>query len=78
MTGYLLDGRALQDRSSVRGIGTYMRGLLQGMRQLGVSDELTLLLSEGKEAAEGDGFHDANFRLPAVSRQLQPLLDPFL
>ncbi len=80
MIRYLLDGRSLQDGSAVRGIGTYLRGLLGGFQALGVADDVGLLLARG---ADAPGIIDAGFavhaaRLPRVDRRLRPLLDPFL
>ncbi|MGH7721333.1 MAG: glycosyltransferase family 4 protein [Candidatus Dormibacteria bacterium] len=79
MIRYLLDGRSLQDQSSVRGIGTYLRGLLAGYQSLGVSGEVGLLLERGPAlppgfAAAGFATHPA--RLRRLNRHLRPLLDP--
>ena len=76
----LIDGRALQDRSSTRGIGTYLRGLLDGLAALGADRDVALLLRAGEpppaEMARwqvGEGP-----RLPVLKRRLQPLADPVL
>ncbi len=79
MTRYLLDGRPLQDESAVRGIGTYLRGLLSGFQSLGVSHDVGLLLDQGPGLsppllAAGFSIHPA--RLRPRNRHLQPLLDP--
>jgi glycosyltransferase involved in cell wall biosynthesis len=76
---YLLDGRSLQDGSALRGIGTYLRGLLGGYLALGISHDVSLVLERGASlpsdlSAAGFGEHPA--RLPALNRHLRPLLDP--
>jgi len=76
---FLLDGRPLQDASSVRGIGTYLRGLLGGFETLGVSGEVGLLLERGASAppdvtATGVTIHRS--RLRPLNRHLRPTLDP--
>jgi glycosyltransferase involved in cell wall biosynthesis len=77
---YLLDGRALQDRSSTRGIGTYLRGLLDGFATAGVDDEVSLLLRAGQPLPDDLGRWRAEPgpRLPVLKRRLQPVADPFL
>jgi glycosyltransferase involved in cell wall biosynthesis len=76
---YLLDGRPLQDASAVRGIGTYLRGLLSGYRSLGRSGEVGLLLERGP-GLPGDlaaaGFATHQTRLLPINRHLRPSLDP--
>jgi len=76
---YLLEGRALQDYSSVRGIGTYLRGLLDGMAAIGVDDRFDLLLRRGPRGDLASrwrvGFGPA---MPVMKRRLQPVADPFL
>jgi glycosyltransferase involved in cell wall biosynthesis len=79
MIRYLLDGRSLQDASAVRGIGTYLRGLLGGYESLGVSSDVGLLLERGpalpeKVAAAGFATHPT--RLIRLNRHLRPTLDP--
>ncbi len=79
MIRYLLDGRSLQDESSVRGIGTYLRGLLSGYASLGVSNDVGLLLERGSAlppggVAAGIATHPA--RLRPLNRHVRPLLDP--
>lgn len=63
----------------MRGIGTYLRGLLSGFKSAGVADELGLLL-EGKPAGPGDaapaGFRTHPYRLRTLNRHARPLLDP--
>lgn len=80
MTRYLLDGRSLQDGSAVRGIGTYLRGLLGGYGSLGMASDVSLLLERG--AALPPGFAGAGFRthparLRPLNRHIRPALDPF-
>jgi alpha-1,3-rhamnosyl/mannosyltransferase len=77
---WLLDGRALQDRSSTRGIGTYLRGLLDGLHQLGADDRVALMLRSGAPLP-GDlprWRAVAGPRVPVLKRRLQPVADPFL
>jgi len=76
----LLDGRALQDRSSTRGIGTYLRGLLDGMAALGAGEQVALLLRAGEPPPADLGRWQAapGPRLPVLKRRLQPVADPFL
>jgi glycosyltransferase involved in cell wall biosynthesis len=77
---WLLDGRALQDRSSTRGIGSYLRGLLDGMHALGADRRVSLLLRAGAAlpAELGRWSAEAGPRLPVLKRRLQPVADPFL
>ncbi|HXA29584.1 MAG TPA: glycosyltransferase family 1 protein [Candidatus Angelobacter sp.] len=77
---WLLDGRALQDRSSTRGIGTYLRGLLDGLTTLGVDDRVALMLRSGAPPPEDLARWHATPgpRIPVLKRRLQPLADPFL
>ncbi len=77
MTRYLLDGRPLQDASAVRGIGTYVRGLLHGFERWGRAADVGLLLERGGRAPTlpaGIAVHPC--RLFAVNRHLRPLVDP--
>jgi len=76
---YLLDGRSLQDESSVRGIGTYLRGLLIGYASLGVSNDVGLLLERGPAPHAGlvaAGFATYPARLRPLNRHVRPVLDP--
>jgi glycosyltransferase involved in cell wall biosynthesis len=74
---YLIDGRPLQGGSAVRGIGTYVRGLLYGFESLDVSG-IGLLLERGERVDGGGGRVAVHpIRLLAANRHLRPLLDPF-
>jgi glycosyltransferase involved in cell wall biosynthesis len=76
---YLLDGRPLQDASAMRGIGTYLRGLLSGYQSLGVSGDVGLLLERGSALPEpfpAAGFVTHPSRLARLNRHLRPTLDP--
>jgi glycosyltransferase involved in cell wall biosynthesis len=76
---YLLDGRSLQGGSAMRGIGTYLRGLLTGFRAVGVADDVGLLLDRSTFVPDtaSDGYATYPTRLREVDRRLRPLLDPF-
>jgi len=76
----LLDGRPLQDRSATRGIGTYLRGLLDGLAALGADQGIALMLRSGEpDPPELGRWHAvAGPRLPVLKRRLQPVADPFL
>lgn len=79
MNRYLLDARPLQHVSSVRGIGTYVRGLLGGFRDVGVADDVELLISRGESVPDAQsraGIRIAPAAVPSVKRRLQPLVDP--
>lgn len=77
---WLLDGRALQDRSSTRGIGSYLRGLLDGMHAFGADARVTLMLRSGQPAPGDLGRWRATPgpTVPMLKRRLQPVADPFL
>lgn len=77
---WLLDGRALQDRSSTRGIGSYLRGLLDGLHALGADSRVTLMLRAGAPPPPDLGRWAAapGPRVPVLKRRLQPVADPFL
>jgi len=76
---YLLDARALQDESSKRGIGTYVRGLLSGFHELGVDSHIELLLRYGELPPEVASLNSrvAKMRLIKTKRRIQPVIDPF-
>jgi glycosyltransferase involved in cell wall biosynthesis len=76
----LIDARPLQGDSSGRGIGTYLRGLLDGMAEIGFAPQMTVLLS--RSAPEpgdlaGRGL-EVGARTPRLERRAQVLADPFL
>jgi glycosyltransferase involved in cell wall biosynthesis len=76
---YLVDGRPLQDGSAVRGIGTYLRGILGGYASLGASNDVGLLLERGSSLPDDlaqAGFATHPTRLLPINRHLRPTLDP--
>lgn len=74
----VIDGRALQDRSSVRGIGTYVRGLCDGLVGLGVRPELLLRAgAPPPPELERWGLSGAA-TVPVLKRRLQPVADHLL
>lgn len=77
---WLLDGRPLVGASAVRGIGTYVRGLLRGLAALGLADRVELLLPRDVAPPEiGDGVRlREGARLPQLRRRLQPVADHVL
>lgn len=76
MIRYLIDGRPLQGGSAVRGIGTYTRGLIGGLESLGAAGDVGLLLERGELPRAVPGIAVHPLRMFAVSRHLQPFLDP--
>ncbi len=63
----------------MRGIGTYLRGLLDGYRVLGVAGDVRLLLESGPPLPEdlrAAGFEAHPARLRPLNRHVRPLLDP--
>ena len=77
----LLDGRPLDGGSSVRGIGSYVRGLLAGFAELGRAGDIELLLADGQlepREATAAGVRAAEPRLRVLHPTLQPLADPRL
>lgn len=80
MRPILIDARPLQGDSAARGIGTYLRGLLEGMAEIGCSPHLSLLLSRGRPMRHpGDGLGiPLGARLPRLERRAQVLADPLL
>jgi alpha-1,3-rhamnosyl/mannosyltransferase len=77
---FLLDARALLDRNADRGVGSYVRGLLDGIASLGRANDVELLVDAGVGVTPGaaDGFRISPARVPAVRRRAQPILEPFL
>jgi glycosyltransferase involved in cell wall biosynthesis len=76
----LIDSRPLQGDSAARGIGTYLRGLLAGMAEIGFSDRVSLLLSRGRALRQGgdDLGLPVGARLPRLERRVQVIADPLL
>ena len=63
----------------MRGIGTYLRGLLDGFGSLGVSGDIGLLLERGPALPPplvATGFSTHPVRLRPLNRHLRPLIDP--
>jgi glycosyltransferase involved in cell wall biosynthesis len=72
-----MDGRPLQGASSVRGIGSYERGLLSGFATLTESPQVSLLLSAHAEppAEVTNAVLPSARRIPVVHPTLQPIAD---
>ncbi len=80
MRPILVDGRPLQGDSATRGIGTYLRGLLGGMAEIGVDGRIALLLSRGAPPPTAQASLGLEV-VPAVARlerRAQILADPWL
>jgi glycosyltransferase involved in cell wall biosynthesis len=75
-----MDGRPLQGASSVRGIGTYERGLLAGFAELSEPPRVSLLLSAHQEppAEVGPAARVSSRRIRVVHPTLQPIADTLL
>ncbi|MGA8362807.1 MAG: glycosyltransferase family 1 protein [Candidatus Dormiibacterota bacterium] len=75
-----MDGRPLQGASSVRGIGSYERGLLAGFRELADPPAVELLLSSHQEppAEVTISLRPAPRRIPVIHPTLQPIADTLL
>jgi glycosyltransferase involved in cell wall biosynthesis len=75
-----MDGRPLQGASSVRGIGSYARGLIGGFAELDDPPAVSLLLSEHREPPleVGAGVGSAARRIRVVHPTLQPIADAVL
>ncbi len=73
----LIDGRPLQGASSVRGIGSYARGLLAGFTELDDPPEVSLLLSSRREPPPemSATVRPASRRIRVVHPTLQPVAD---
>ena len=80
MRPILIDARPLQGDSASRGIGTYLRGLLGGMAEIGFAPQAGVLLSRGAAMPRdlaGLGIR-VGARLPRLERRAQILADPLL
>jgi glycosyltransferase involved in cell wall biosynthesis len=76
----LIDARPLQGDSASRGIGTYLRGLLEGMSEIGFAPQVGVLLGRGAAAPRelaGGGVR-VTARVPRLERRAQVLVDPLL
>lgn len=73
----LIDGRPLQGASSVRGIGSYARGLIAGFAELAEPPEVSLLLSQGRELPPevGSRTRPGRRRIRVVHPTIQPVAD---
>jgi glycosyltransferase involved in cell wall biosynthesis len=73
----LIDGRPLQGASSVRGIGSYARGLITGFSELAEPPEVSLLLAQHRELPPevGPRVLPARRRIRVVHPTLQPVAD---
>ncbi|MGA9114009.1 MAG: glycosyltransferase family 1 protein, partial [Candidatus Dormiibacterota bacterium] len=80
MRPILIDARPLQGDSASRGIGTYLRGLLEGMSEIGFAPQVGVLLGRGAAAPRelaGGGVR-VTARVPRLERRAQVLVDPLL
>ena len=75
-----MDGRPLQGASSVRGIGSYERGLLAGFGELADPPEVSLLLSAHQElpAEVTIALRPLGRRIRVIHPTLQPIADTLL
>ncbi len=73
----LIDGRPLQGASSVRGIGSYARGLLAGFTEIDDPPQVSLLLSGHREPPPevSATVRPASRRIRVVHPTLQPVAD---
>ncbi|TMD09742.1 MAG: glycosyltransferase family 4 protein, partial [Chloroflexi bacterium] len=78
LSGLLIDGRALQDRSAVRGIGTYVRGLCEGLHGLGVHPDLLLRAGAPPPPELARWGLGEGARIPVLKRRIQPVADHLL
>lgn len=76
----VLDGRVLQDRSGVRGIGSYLRGLLSGLALVGRGVDVRLLLQARRPDPPELSLPgiEPGPRIRVLKRRLQPVVDPLL
>jgi alpha-1,3-rhamnosyl/mannosyltransferase len=80
MRPVLIDARPLQGDSASRGIGTYLRGLLDGMAGIGFATQVAVLLGRGAPEPgdlAGRGL-EVGARTPRLERRAQVLADPYL
>ncbi len=75
-----MDGRPLQGASSVRGIGSYERGLLAGLGELTQPPHVSLLLSAHRELPPevAPDLRPVARRLRVIHPTLQPIADTLL
>ena len=75
-----MDGRPLQGASSVRGIGSYARGLLAGFAELNDPPEVSLLLAAHRDLPRevSGAVRPAPRRIRVVHPTLQPVADTLL
>ena len=75
-----MDGRPLQGASSVRGIGSYERGLLAGFGELEQPPQVSLLLSAHQElpAEVTIALRPVGRRVRVIHPTLQPIADTLL
>jgi glycosyltransferase involved in cell wall biosynthesis len=75
-----MDGRPLQGASSVRGIGSYERGLLAGFGELDEPPQVSLLLSAHQElpAEVTVALRPVPERIRVIHPTLQPIADTLL
>ena len=73
----VMDGRPLQGASSVRGIGSYERGLLAGFAELADPPEVSLLLSAhpSRPPEVTSAVLPSARRIPVIHPTLQPVAD---
>ena len=76
MIRYLVDARPLQEGSALRGIGTYVRGLLAGLHAVQARGVGVLLASGRPRPAATRALPVHPIRLAYLNRHVQPLFDP--
>jgi len=76
----LIDARPLQGDSASRGIGTYLRGLLEGMTEIGFAPRVGALLGGGAAIPPELAVAGVRVaaRVPRLERRAQVLADPLL
>ena len=80
MRPILIDARPLQGDSASRGIGTYLRGLIEGMTEIGFAPQVGVLLGRGAAAPRELAAAGVRVtaRVPRLERRAQVLADPLL